>query len=286
MHVLLRNFDTRPRTFSSLSHIACTLIAPEIFSTTLAEVSQITLTRISREKKIMEKIILSNCLSFIKEIDIFDLVANRVFFRGQSISGNLLPSIARLDPKIDTTVMEKEILKQLRLQGSSMLPDSNETDLDILVRAQHYGLKTRLLDWTSNPLAALWFACSDRRPGDVYVYALIADDLLDEDVFESNPFASSKTQVFQPRMNNNRIIAQHGWFTLHRYSKSSKRFVSLETNSEIKKHLYQYTIPAQYRDETLISLDRLGVNAKTIFPDFDGLCRHLNWQFIALSQSQ
>ena len=227
---------------------------------------------------------LTSFMSFMKAVDIYDLLAHHVVFRGQAVSGNLLPGVARKAPALNTTDHEKNLLHQLRLQGASMLPSYQESELDLLVRAQHFGLQTRLLDWTTNPLVALWFACNDYAAGDVYVYALIADDLLVADLYASDPFEldvfeTAKTRVFQPRMNNARIVAQHGWFTLHRYSKKSSRFVPLEKNSEIRKHLTEYVIPASRREEMLVSMDRLGVNAKSLFPDFEGMCRHLNWQY-------
>ena len=160
-----------------------------------------------------------------------------------------------------------------------MLVDAGSTDLDILVLAQHHGLKTRLLDWTSNPLAALWFACADSKDGDVYVYALEADTLLAKDVYKQSPFDTAETRVFQPRLNSSRIVAQQGWFTLHRYSKTSQSFVALERNPKIKTHLREFCIPAQHRQQMLVALDRHGVNAKTVYPDLGGLCQHINWKY-------
>src|SRR5687768_7525184 len=84
-----------------------------------------------------------------------------VLFRGQDCPDSLLPKIARKDPKDDTTQKEKKMLAELRRIGSGFLPQLDEDDWDLLARAQHYGMATRLLDWTSNPLCGIWFACRD-----------------------------------------------------------------------------------------------------------------------------
>ena len=218
----------------------------------------------------------NNFAEFVHTTHGFDLVAKLTIFRGQAFQGNLIPSVARKDKTKDTTEQEKEVIKQLILMGASMLPPGPQNELELLVIAQHFGLKTRLLDWTSNPLVALWFACADPAPGDAYVYALCADDLLANDVYDASPFSRSETRVFQPRLNNSRIIAQHGWFTLHKYSSKSRKFVSLETNPSTKKHLTEIRVPAGKRAGVLQSLDLYGISLRTLFPDLEGLCRYLN----------
>lgn len=226
----------------------------------------------------MDTRIVKDFPDFIQFTDIFDLVAELVLFRGQAKKGNLIPSIARRDPKDDTTESERTVLSQLQLLGASHLSGQSHNELDLLVMAQHFGLKTRLLDWSSNPLVALWFACADPAPGDAYVYALDADNFQEKDVYSKDPFKTDLTRVFQPRQNNPRIIAQHGWFTLHRYSKSNGHFVPLEKNSVAKSGLYEACIPESKRSTILVSLERHGISQRTLFPDLEGLCRHLNWK--------
>ncbi len=106
------------------------------------------------------------------------------------------------------------------------------------------------------------------------------DDLLVEDVYTRDPFASPETHVFQPRLNNVRIIAQHGWFTLHRYSTKDKRFVALEKNLKTNANLTQMRVPAASRNDILRSLERHGISSRTLFPDLEGLCQHLNWKHV------
>lgn len=106
----------------------------------------------------------------IKRIDRLDTnVSSWTLYRGQSDSTWLLnPSLFRegLVHKERTLISE---LRRVRPEEFDGL-----TDFDALVKMQHYGLPTRLLDMTHNPLVALYFACegieSSEKDGSVYAF--------------------------------------------------------------------------------------------------------------------
>lgn len=221
----------------------------------------------------------TSLLEFVELVETLEILQGLSIFRGQAKKGNLLPNIARPDPCINTASTEKEMLNQLLLLATPHLPQvATTTMLERMVVAQHYGMKTRLLDWSTNPLVALYFACADRKDGDVYVYALDADNYLHENPYESDPFLLNSTKIFQPRLNNPRIAAQDGWFTLHAFSEKSRKWVALEKHREIKHRLAEIKIPKDSRENIIKSLNRHGVSVRTVFPDLDGVCRYVNFR--------
>jgi FRG domain len=211
-----------------------------------------------------------------------------VLFRGQRCKDwNLVPRIGRtkfrrrFSSLLDT---EKELVEEFELLS---VPLRNNRDIsspwDRLSLAQHHGLPTRLLDWTTNPMIALWFAIENppERDKDAAVWAFSAEKS-DYVKTEKDPFFLPKTLVFRPSHLDARIIAQSSLFTVHKFMENKSRFIHLDENRSQKTRLRKFIIPKQYFAALRDDLARCGITRISLFPDLAGLCSHLVWQFSPL----
>jgi len=206
-----------------------------------------------------------------------------MIYRGQPVQGNLLPSLARAAedgmPVRDQAWFERKRIDRFRLLAASMLP-ANASFEELRIIAQHYTLKTTLLDWSGNALAALWFACSSAyyQKTNAYVYSMHASQAMLDRAGQSvvGDFANSRfTGIIRPPHNNARVAAQDGWFTIHRFNEIEGRYVPLEEDPSVQK-LVEYKIPATLAPRMLVALTRMGISQRSLFPDLEGICKHIN----------
>lgn len=236
----------------------------------------------------IKEIEITSCVDYIQKIGALDLKldlegkGSLVLYRGQEEDWGLLPKIGR-DTYLSSDILKKEekiITEFQRLAYPHLDINLKDNDWDLLALAQHHRLPTRLLDWTEYPLAALWFAFAkeNRNYSNRYVWSFIVKENELGNANNGFPYNQPRTIVFKPNHITKRITAQNGWFTVHKFVEKKKKFVPLNENRIYYKRLTKFIIPESLRDDILISLDRLGINSFSLFPDLDGLSDYLDWK--------
>jgi len=212
--------------------------------------------------------------------------SKRRLFRGQNTDKPLLPRIMRLAKENhispnNINSIEQRMLERFKKESVPMLQVTRElADWELMSIAQHWGMPTRLLDWTANPLAGLWFAVSADPPnkkdhGVVWVLEGPNEKTFnnDEDVF-----ALEKTCFFEPPHLDRRIVAQSGWFSVYRHNR--QEFLPLEKQKRYADKVTRFIIAHDCFQSLRQELRLLSVNHVAIFPDLSGLGADIQAEFL------
>jgi hypothetical protein len=208
------------------------------------------------------------------------------WFRGHADANwKLLPGFFRND----LLSSETTLMNRFR-QSAAMLTDSlPRNSFDWMFLMQHYGIRTRLLDWSENPLVALYFAISNFEdhpnvdaalwcmwPTALNLNANIVDKLEGDYIpsFEDEELSNYSTESVRSNSrielypvatiatrNNPRIQAQMGTFTIHH----NKR-IAIEDVGD-RSHVRKFVIPSAARESFLRDLRLLGLNKFSLFPE-------------------
>jgi hypothetical protein len=167
-----------------------------------------------------------------------------------------------------------------------MQPPPN--DWEWLAVSQHHGLLTPLLDWTTNPLVAVFFSVEDRfteaecldestrLESALWCYWPAQDHLgFLADYYDptASPFEIDKVVIFQPSHFSSRIPVQSAIFTVHPFLRGGS--AKPKWNGTLLKVL----IPPGARVEIRQRLFLFGMNRASLFPDLDGTARSINGRY-------
>ncbi|HOX77170.1 MAG TPA: FRG domain-containing protein [Bacteroidales bacterium] len=215
-------------------------------------------------------------------------------YRGQKddlpLESKLLRMVRSINKLSDFTKIEERLLHDFK--NLAVLFDRNifnYNSWDLLSIAQHFGLPTRLLDWTTNPMVALWFAFEDEKnnPEDRVVFGLVVGDELIADPEKENPFDQRFIKVFQPNNIDYRIKAQSSWFTIQNPNimgqggdglPALNQIDPLNVQEEFESSLAKFLIPNSLREVILRKLDIIGINYSSLSHDLSGLCKYIQWR--------
>ena len=254
-------------------------------------------------------------------------VSKHFIYRGLSDSSyELLPGVFRKQvDKVDgreytnkkscSWVKEESLLKAFIQEASGILSIPANQRNRWAEYAQHYGVPTRFLDWTSNPLVALYFCCRDHNEtsGTVYLlhwvnYRKFFSEHIQQPGNKTNDemiseLLEQKSDIefpvlYTPYYVDARMSAQSSYFMVWGRNEAALE-VQLRgeqyemhcpdlSNPEICRGTHQaealwfkFLIPADCKQPLLHELDTVGVNEKTLFPGLDGIGRYIerNYRF-------
>jgi hypothetical protein len=102
------------------------------------------------------------------KLGLYGMPAAPWYFGQPDLKTDLIPHLFRSGIKPE---LEREVLRDFRLMGAEFVPTAGLADWQILVSAHLAGAPTRILEWTGNPLVALFLAVESLipEPGRIWV---------------------------------------------------------------------------------------------------------------------
>ena len=225
---------------------------------------------------------------------------SRYAFRGLSDSNYKLESrLARHGG--DFRKLEKHLLRNFKKYAHRSVVEKDSI-WNWLSVAQHYGLPTRLLDWTYSPFVAMHFATADidafnvdgviwavnyvkthnilpeklsrkleEEGANVFTVEMLFESiksLTELEDLSSDPFIL----FFEPPSIDDRIVNQFAFFSM-----SSDSRVVLNSWLEDKMDFWRkIVIPAELKWEIRDKLDQANITERVLFPGLDGLTKWLS----------
>lgn len=202
-----------------------------------------------------------------------------------------------LEPTLDRILRRKQQLQNKRARvehlGKFKLssrgrrgahPPQLASDNDWWALGQHFGLATPLLDWTTSPFVAAYFAFyaeendnADRRA--VWGLAKYAAENRSAEIAAGwkSPGRPSVVEFVEPLSDENaRLVSQGGLFTRAPDGVTIEDWVHANFPADKYYCLSKITIPNADRAVALRSLNRMNINHLSLFPDLYGASKFVN----------
>lgn len=226
----------------------------------------------------------------------------------------LIPSVGRPEfakdmDFADFVKLERRAHDIFRKQTVANVNPLPRNSWEVLALAQHHGLPTRFMDWTTNPLVALYFAVRNPEHDTVEsksaIYVLTQTTLSYEELVDKTR-ADSRKQMEESleskRGKTNKIQERHIKVLLH-----AEEISPFEISENViydpphvspriraqdglllafqnpvtplpETHYSELLIPGIRRDKIRRELEQYGVFDKQLFPDLDGLAKWLKFK--------